>query len=861
MGAREIISNHYTAEDIDVLEGLEPVRKRPGMYIGDTGSSGLHHLVYEVVDNSIDEALAGHCKNIHVILHIDGGVTVIDDGRGIPTDNHPIYKDLSAVEIVMTKLHAGGKFRKGSYKVSGGLHGVGVSVVNALSRYFEVEVKQNEKVFQQKYEFGKPITPLKLIGKTSKTGTRVKFYPDDKIFETTEFSFEILSNRLRELAFLNSGVRIIIEDEKLGKSHKFQFKGGIVEFVTFLNQNKTVVHNTPIYISKSKTIQKEDGSENTYEVEVAIQYNDTYRENVFSFANSVNTVDGGTHLSGFRTALTRVTNNYIKKSDLSKKFSESLTGDDMKEGLTAVISIKLPEPQFEGQTKGKLRNSEVEGIVNSVINDGLATFFEENPTVAKQIILKAINAAQAREAARKARALARRKGAFDAGVLPGKLADCTEKDPALSELFLVEGDSAGGSAKQGRDRHFQAILPLRGKVINVEKARIDKVLANEEIKTIITAFGTGIEDEFDVSKARYQKLIITTDADVDGAHIRTLLLTFLFRQMQPLIERGYVYIAQPPLYKLKKGKIEQYIDTEDNMNEFLIDFGIKSVKCYVAKNGKFVELSEDQLKRLIKHLIDLEKLSHTITRKGISLQEYISQIKPDTNELPRYLIIKNGEKTFLYDEDELQKFEEKEKELELEVEIEEKENGGADVDDYIEDESFLFDEEESKTAKKFKKEVEKEKPVAEESKEERQINLLEFTESDEISKILTGINKFNIDVTKYRLSRIDINDKPIMKVDDSKKEQLIFSLVDFLNSIKEIGKRGVTIQRYKGLGEMNHQQLWETTMNPKTRKLIQVKLEDLAEAENIFTVLMGDQVEPRRKFIQKHAPEVRNLDI
>ena len=860
MGAREIISNHYTAEDIDVLEGLEPVRKRPGMYIGDTSSEGLHHLVYEVVDNSIDEALAGYCKNIHVILHIDGAVTVIDDGRGIPTDNHPIYKDLSAVEIVMTKLHAGGKFRKGSYKVSGGLHGVGVSVVNALSKYLEVEVKQNGEVYIQKYECGKPTTPLKVIGKTLKTGTRVKFYPDNKIFETTEFSFETLSNRLRELAFLNSGVKIIIEDEKLGKSHKFLFKGGIVEFVKFLNQNKSVIHTTPIYISKSKTIQKDDGAESTYDVEVAIQFNDTYRETVFAFANSVNTVDGGTHLSGFRTALTRVTNTYIKKSDLSKKFSEGLTGDDLKEGLTAVISIKLPEPQFEGQTKGKLRNSEVEGIVNSIVNDGLATFFEENPSVAKQIMLKAINAAQAREAARKARALARRKGALYAGVLPGKLADCTEKDPALSELFLVEGDSAGGSAKQGRDRHFQAILPLRGKVINVEKARIDKVLGNEEIKNLITAFGTGIEEEFDINKARYQRLIIMTDADVDGAHIRTLLLTFLFRQMQPIIERGYVYIAQPPLYKVKKGKIEQYIDTEDNINEFLIDLGIKSVKCFVSKNGKFTELSEDQLKKLIKHLLELEKLSHTITRKGISLQEFISQIKPDTQELPRYMAIKNGVKTFLYSEEELVEFEEKEKELELEVEIEDKEPSDAELDAFIDDESFLFDEDKSQKIKKPKKEPEKVK-LEEEPKEERQANLFEFTESNEITKILNGISKLNIEVTKYKLPRVDINDKPIMKIDDGKKEQLIFSLNNFLKTIKDVGKRGVTIQRYKGLGEMNHQQLWETTMNPKTRKLIRVKLDDLAEAEHIFTVLMGDQVEPRRKFIQKHAPEVRNLDI
>ncbi len=661
---------------------------------------------------------------------------------------------------------------------------------------------------------------------------------------------------------MNGGVKIIIEDERIGKSHKFLFKGGIVEFVKFLNQNKTVIHKNPIYISKDKNIEKEDGSEDTYSVEVAIQYNDTYRENIFAFANSVNTIDGGTHLSGFRSALTRVVNNYIKKSDLAKKFPDNLTGDDLKEGLTAVISVKVPEPQFEGQTKGKLRNSEVEGIVNSIVNDGLSTFFEENPPVARQVILKAINAAKAREAARKARALARRKGALDAGVLPGKLADCTEKDPALSELFLVEGDSAGGSAKQGRDRHFQAILPLRGKVINVEKARLDKVLGNEEIKTLITAFGTGIEDEFDINKSRYHKLIIMTDADVDGAHIRTLLLTFLFRQMQSLIDKGYVYIAQPPLYKVKKGKIEQYIDTEDNMNEFLIDLGIKSIKCSMSKNNKFVELSEDQLKKLINSLIDLEKLSHVVTRKGISLNEYILQRDSNTQQLPKYMVLKKGEKIFFYNEDDLIDFEEKEKELKLEFEVEKKANGEDDLDtEGIDDEEFLSDKVNNKAQKKSKKPEKEEKKSEKSEESESQINLFEFTESQDISKILKNISKFNIDVTKYKPTRVAVNDKPIIKIDDGKKEQPIYNLVDFLNIIKEYGKKGVTIQRYKGLGEMNHEQLWETTMNPKTRKLIQVKMEDLAEAENVFTVLMGDQVEPRRKFIQKHAPEVRNLDI
>ncbi|MBZ4652981.1 MAG: topoisomerase subunit [Peptococcaceae bacterium] len=631
------MSGEYNASQIQVLEGLEAVRKRPGMYIGSTSSRGLHHLVYEIVDNSIDEALAGYCDKIEVTIHKDNSVTVTDNGRGIPVERHP-QMDKPALEVVLTVLHAGGKFGGEGYKVSGGLHGVGASVVNALSQWLEVKVKRDGKIHHQRYERGKPVNELKVIGTTEGTGTSISFLPDPTIFEETEFDLDILTHRLRELSFLNKGIKIILKDERNNEKLVFQHDGGIIDFVKYLNKNKDTLHPKPIYFASEK-----EGTE----VEVALQYNDGYVENIYSFANNIHTTEGGTHESGFKSALTRVMNDYARKYNLLKDGNANLTGEDIREGLTAIISVKIREPQFEGQTKTKLGNSEVRGITEGIVNEGLSTFLEENPSVGRKIIEKAINAARAREAARKARELTRRKNALENTALPGKLADCSTRDPAMSELYLVEGDSAGGSAKQGRDRRFQAILPLRGKIINVEKARLDKILANEEIRSMITALGTGVGEDFDLDKARYHKIIIMTDADVDGSHIRTLLLTFFYRYMRPMVESGYVYIAQPPLYKVKKGKEEIY----------------------------------------------------------------------------------------LYSDKELEK------------------------------------------------------------------------------------------------------------------------------TTSKMGKNNYSIQRYKGLGEMNPEQLWETTMNPEKRTILKVSLEDAMAADEIFTILMGDKVEPRKDFIMTHAKSVRNLDI
>jgi len=631
------MGHHYDATTIQVLKGLDAVRRRPAMYIGDTATRGLHHLVYEVVDNSIDEAMSGFCDAIKVVLNKDGSVMVEDNGRGIPVDIHPTQKK-PAVEVVMTMLHAGGKFDHRTYKVAGGLHGVGVSVVNALSEWCEVEVSRDGKRYHQRYERGNTVAPLKQIGKARHSGNKTTFKPDPQIFEKTDFNFDVLSSRMRELAFLNRGLKIEIEDLHTGKSNLFKYKGGISSFVEYLNENKQVVHPRPVYLHNTK---------NGIDVEIALQYNDSYVENIFSYVNNINTIEGGTHLVGFKTALTRTINNYAQKNNLLKNGQGALEGEDVREGLAVVISIKIPDPQFEGQTKTKLGNSEVKGIIESILGESLGEYFEENPPVAKKILEKAVSAARAREAAKKARELTRRKSALETSTLPGKLADCSLDDPALCEIYIVEGDSAGGSAKQGRDRKFQAILPLKGKILNVEKARIDRVLSNEEIRAMITALGTGIKDEFDINKARYNKVIIMTDADVDGSHIRTLILTFLYRHMKELIERGYVYIAQPPLYRVKKGKTELYAYSDEERDRHM----------------------------------------------------------------------------------------------------------------------------------------------------------------------------------------------------------------------ERLGKTGVTIQRYKGLGEMNPDQLWKTTMDPETRTLLQVTLEDGVEADHIFSILMGDQVEPRRKFIEENAKYVKNLDV
>jgi DNA gyrase subunit B len=787
----------YTAEDIKILKGLSAVRKRPAMYIGSTGPEGLHHLVFEVVDNSVDEALAGYCKNIQVILHYDGSCTVIDDGRGIPTEPHPgDPKGRSAAEIVMTELHAGGKFEAKAYRVSGGLHGVGVSVVNALSEWLELEVKRGGKVYQQRYQRGLPVTELTVVGKTRGSGTRVTFKPDAEIFETTELSFDVLSQRLRELAFLNKGLRISIHDERTGKKQEFYYKGGIVSFVEHLNKNKTVLHPKPIYIH---------GERDAVIVEIALQYNDSYTETIYTFANNINTREGGTHLIGFKSALTRTANQYAQNIKTGKNGKVTISGDDIREGLTAVISVKLPNPQFEGQTKMKLGNTDVKGIVESIVNEQLGTFFEENPSVAKRIIEKAIQAARAREAARKARELARRKGALDDAGLPGKLADCSEKDPSQSELFIVEGDSAGGSAKQGRDRRFQAILPLRGKILNVEKARFDKMLSSDEIKTLIAALGTGIGPDFDVDKARYHRIILMTDADVDGAHIRTLLLTFFFRQMPQLIERGYLYIAQPPLYKVKRGRTERYIQNETELQEMLF------------------ELASEEVSLRIKGILTKGKTLIPYLRRlseYVNLLEWFGLRRKDT-EILEYLLDEGVDAEILKDQQTLESLCRRLSERFPNLKITE----------------ITFDEEHNCYSTELRRLGKRVKLNA------------EFFSSPDFKEIV------NLHRTVDELGP-----KPFL-IRLKEEEKTFTGPKELLNFIMDVARKGLTIQRYKGLGEMNPQQLWETTMDPEKRTLLQVTIEDSVQADQIFTVLMGEQVEPRKEFIIKHALEARNIDI
>jgi len=820
----------YDASQIQVLEGLEAVRRRPAMYIGTTGPSGLHHLVYEAVDNSIDEVLAGYCKNIDVIIHPDNSVTVLDDGRGIPVDpmrdvKDPKLKGKPALEVVMTTLHSGGKFDRKVYKVSGGLHGVGISVVNALSEFLEVEVYRDGKIYSQRYEYGKPLTGLKVLGKTDDTGTKVTFLPDKKIFENINFSFETLSNRLRELAYLNAGTRITLIDEREDKEHTFSYEGGIVSFVQFLNTNKNVIHPRPIFFSKEK---------DEVITEVALQYNDTYAEQVFSFANNIHTAEGGTHLSGFRSALTRVVNDYVKKNELLKGKEIDLSGEDVREGLTTVISVKLPNPQFEGQTKAKLGNSEVEGIVKSVVGDYLSAFFEENPSVTNKIVEKVVTAAEAREAARKARELTRRKGALDTASLPGKLADCSERDPAKAELYIVEGESAGGSAKQARDRSFQAILPLKGKIINVEKARLMKVLTNDEIRTLITAVGTGVgQEEFDLSKLRYHKIIIMTDADIDGAHIRTLLLTFFYRQMQPLVENGYVYIACPPLYKVKKGKKEFYLETEEQLDRYLLEEGLSGVNLSKWMNSKKIKEFEDkELRNILTWLIEIENLRKKLLKKGITWEEYLKLRKDsprgEAGKLPLYRIDTDSGPQYIYTDKEWKKFK---------VE-------------YLKKKKELMPEKEEISS-------------AEEIMGPEVKDLWELSKLEELVKRLSDIG-FDLPVPRTRPHSEKVVGEKERIVYRLGVDNEILEIKDFLDltaQVKDLGLKGTTIQRYKGLGEMNPEQLWETTMDPEKRKLLQVKLEDAVAADRIFTTLMGDAVEPRRIFIETHALEVKNLDI
>ncbi len=814
----------YDATTIQVLEGVEAVRRRPAMYIGDTSTKGLHHMVYEVVDNSIDEAMAGFCDKISVIIHQNNSITVIDNGRGIPTDKHKALKK-PAAEVVMTTLHAGGKFDHRVYKVSGGLHGVGVSVVNALSSWLELEVRRDGKIYHQRYERGKPTTELTIIGKSKKSGTKVSFKPDEEIFKTVEFSFDILSNRLRELAFLNKGIEIKIKDERYNKENIFKFNGGIVSFVQHLNKNKKPLHKK--VISFEKNIDR-------MVIEVAFQYNDGYTENIFSFANNINTIEGGTHLSGFKSALTRAANQYAKNKNIFKADLDSFSGDDIREGLVAVISVKLPEPQFEGQTKTKLGNSEVEGLVASCVNEFLSTYFEENPSTARKIIEKAITAARARIAAKKARELTRRKGALETTNLPGKLADCSEKNPDLCELYLVEGDSAGGSAKLARDRRYQAVLPLKGKILNVEKARLDKILNNTEIRTIISALGVGVGDEVDLSKLRYNKVILMCDADVDGSHIRTLLLTLFYRQMRQLIEENHVYIAQPPLYKIEKGRRQEYINTEEEMNNILIDLGQEGTTLYKRDKKSYKKYTDKQFREILNLLFEIEKLKSSIEKKGVKFTEYLLKLDNKTQKLPIYKVKVEQMSHFFYNDEELARF----------IKQHEKKRGAV-------------------------IEVSSEEDV-EEKRLESKVDIIEFYEAPDLEGLIKRLSKLGLDIKNYDLDQTELSEEerekikkrpPFKVITDKQKEIHLFCLKEILKKIKDIGEEGITIQRYKGLGEMNPDQLWTSTMDPEKRTILKVTLEDAVKADEMFTVLMGDMVEPRREFIKKHAKEAKNIDV
>ena len=809
----------YTEDDIKVLEGLEAVRKRPAMYIGNVDVAGLHHLVYEVVDNSIDEAMAGYCTQINVIVHDDNSVTVIDNGRGIPVGMHKKEK-IPALEVVMTKLHAGGKFDNHSYKVSGGLHGVGVSVVNALSISLEVEVYTDGKVFYQSYERGKKTCELTQKGKTRKQGTLVHFLADPEIFKVSEISFEILVRRLKELAFLNKGLKIIIEDERTDAKEEFYQKGGIIDYVKYINRRHTPLHPKPIFM---------EGSKNDIQIEVAIQYNDTYNEKIFSFANNINTTEGGFHLIGFKAGLTRTINQYATNGNLPKNLQVKITGDDVREGLSAIISVRLTNPQFEGQTKTKLGNSEVKGIVESLVNEKLSTFFEENPAVAKKILAKGVDAARARDAAKRARDLARSKGALVDATLPGKLAECQSSDPAERELFIVEGDSAGGSAKQARDRKFQAILPLKGKILNVEKARFDKILHSEEIKNIITALGTGVgKEEYNIEKIKYHKVIIMTDADVDGSHIRTLLLTFFYRQMPEMVDKGYLYIAQPPLFKIGKGtKSENYLTDESELNDFVLKKICDDRKLKLNQDQK--ELSGHNLFMFIASISEYFLALNRLENRGIPANLAERLVKEDV-----------ASKAFLQDEKRMAELRKK-----------------LIKSGYVVDE-LNFSEERGVF------EMTVTGMDAEQDSEMRYEPTGKSYGSVKIGRGLIYSNDFQKclslakNIFKYDFPPFTVFYK---ETDKQGEPQIAKNKSELLNLFMQEGKKGLTIQRYKGLGEMNPDQLWETTMNPEKRNIFQVKVEDVVDTDEIFTILMGESVEPRREFIQTNALEVSTLDI
>ncbi|MFT7636945.1 MAG: DNA gyrase subunit B [Candidatus Omnitrophota bacterium] len=834
--AKENKAHNYDATNIQVLEGIEAVRMRPAMYIGDVHQRGLHHLVYEVVDNSVDEALAGYCDHIEVVVHPNNSVSVSDNGRGIPVEMHAKYKK-PALEVVLTTLHAGGKFDAETYKVSGGLHGVGVSCVNALSEVLDVEVKRDGKIYHQKYKIGKTFSKLKVIGKTKTTGTKVTFKPDKDIFKVDiEFKYDTIKSRLRELAFLNKGLCIVLIDEREEKkTEEFKYAGGIAEFVQELNKNKQPVHQKVVYFEK----EKDDVA-----IEVAMQYNGSFSENILSFVNNINTIEGGTHVSGFKSSLTRSCNSYAKEHNLVKE--GALQGEDIREGICVVISAKLHAPQFEGQTKTKLGNSEVEGLVESCVSEGLLRFFEENRPIANKILEKAVMASKARIAARKARELTRRKGALESGSLPGKLSDCSERKPELCEIYLVEGDSAGGSAKQGRDRRYQAILPLKGKILNVEKAHLHKALSNTEIGTIVNAIGAGVGEEFNLDKLRYGKIIIMCDADVDGSHIRTLLLTLLYRHMKPLVDNGNIYIAQPPLFKLKKGKKEEYVDDERKLDQILFKIGTEGI---VFNNiHKKSRIEGKEFKDLLKILTDLDSLAASIEKRGVNFHQFILNLDKSGKLLPHYSIRVDGETQFLHSEEELNEA----------IKAYEKKKGIKITDDDDANKGLMAS----------------------------MLDLVEFYESDNIETLLGKLAKFGFE-TKDLIAEVeDTLEKAYVPrsttlVGKSKKaapkkvkaaaspfsteldklQTHHDSLFDVLAHVRIEARRGLHIQRYKGLGEMNPEQLWETTMDPTTRTLVQVKTEDATAADETFSILMGDEVAPRKNFIQEHAREVKNLDV
>lgn len=818
----------YDASSITVLEGLQAVRERPGMYIGDTQTNGLHQLVYEVVDNSVDEALAGFCDEITIVLHKDHSVSVEDNGRGIPVGRHEKEsqkqgRDVSALEVVMTILHAGGKFDKNTYKVSGGLHGVGVSCVNALSKRLHVVVSSNKHVYEMEFSRGKPTHALKMIGDTEAHGTKVTFLPDDTLFSVTVFDYDILLKRFRELAFLNKNLTIHFRDERDATPTEvtFCYEGGVRSFVEYLNENKTPLFPRPIYISGSKEI-----SDGPLEFEVAMQWNDTYTENVHSYVNNIYTRQGGTHVTGFSTALTRVLNQYIKSHNLLKADKISVSGDDMREGLTAVISAKVPNPQFEGQTKQRLGNSEVASIVQQIVGEELTTYLEENPVVSRMIVEKAILAAQAREAARKARELTLRKTALDSARLPGKLTDCQEKDPALCEIYIVEGDSAGGSAKTGRDRRFQAVLPIRGKILNVEKARLEKILQNTEVGSMIAAFGCGIgHDNFSLEKLRYHKIIIMTDADVDGSHIRTLLLTFFYRHMPALIENNFVYIASPPLYRVTRKKISRYIHSEKEMDEYLLKLGMSDI--HIKLVGHTDPLTKEQIEEMLHVVRDVENLIVSIERKGIPFREFLSE-KNDLGKLPRFQVKVGDEHRFVFSEEEFTALKHRDEELQRQK--------------HAETLAAIPEEEQTDEMKMFKA---------------KSLPFMELYEEKTLEDLKMRLAAYNFTIDQYLVA----DGKLFDIIDEDAREAPVHILKEGIDLLRANGRKGIEIQRYKGLGEMNADQLWETTMDPARRTLMRVTMPDAIAADHMFTMLMGEDVPPRRAFIEQHALSVKNLDI